>query len=58
MFKLLCLEDLTNEMKIGFDEENVNNLIEKLEKLEFNIRKSNKEYLTNLEFKIPSQKCN
>ena len=44
------LEDLTNEMKIGFDEENVNNLIEKLkEKPEFNIRKSNKEYLTNLE---------
>ena len=42
------LKDLTDEMKDGFDEENVSNLIEKLkEKPEFNIRKANKEYLTN-----------
>jgi cytochrome c oxidase subunit 3 len=42
------LNDLTDEMKDGFDEENVSNLIEKLkEKPEFNIRKANKEYLTN-----------
>ena len=44
------LKDLTDEMKDGFNEENVNNLIEKLkEKPEFNIRKANKEYLTNLQ---------
>ena len=42
------LKDLTDDMKNGFDEENVSNLIEKLkEKPEFNIRKANKEYLTN-----------
>ena len=44
------LKDLTDEMKDGFNEENINSLIEKLkEKPEFNIRKANKEYLTNLE---------
>tara|TARA_B100000214_G_scaffold142884_1_gene102239 strand:- start:3843 stop:4796 length:954 start_codon:yes stop_codon:yes gene_type:complete len=48
--KYYGLKDLTPEMKNGFDEQNTKDLIEKLKsKPEFNIRKANKEYLTNEE---------
>ena len=48
--KYYGLKDLTPEMKNGFDEKNIKDLIEKLKsKPEFNIRKANKEYLTNEE---------
>ena len=48
--ELRVTEILTDDMKNGFDEENISNLIQKLkEKPEFNIRKSNKEYLTNVQ---------
>ena len=46
--KYFGLNDLNSEMKEGFDQENLNTLIEQLKvKPEFNIRKANKEYLTN-----------
>ena len=46
--KYFGLNDLNSEMKEGFDQENLNTLIEHLKvKPEFNIRKANKEYLTN-----------
>ncbi len=46
----LGLEDLTAEMKKGFDEQNINNLIEQLKaKTEFNIRKADHTYLSNQE---------
>ena len=48
--KYFGLEDLTQEMKKGFDEKNINNLIEKLKaKPEFNIRKADKTILSNEE---------
>ncbi len=48
--KYFGLEDLTSDMQEGFDQENINNLIEKLKaKSGFNIRKANKQYLTNEE---------
>tara|TARA_B100001142_G_scaffold205861_1_gene204156 strand:- start:1125 stop:2078 length:954 start_codon:yes stop_codon:yes gene_type:complete len=48
--KYFGLSDLTSEMKEGFDEQNISNLIERLkENPEFNIRKANREYLTNKE---------
>jgi cytochrome c oxidase subunit 3 len=49
-FKYFALEDLTAEMKEGFDVQNIKSLIEKLEaKPEFNIRKANRIYLSNEE---------
>jgi len=46
--KYFGLSDLTEEMKEGFDQENINNLIEQLiAKPNFNIRTANKEYLNN-----------
>ena len=46
--KYFGLNDLNPEMKEGFDQENLNTLIDQLKvKPEFNIRKANKEYLTN-----------
>jgi len=46
--KYFGLADLTQEMKEGFDQENINNLIKQLEaKPEFNIRTADKKYLTN-----------
>jgi cytochrome c oxidase subunit 3 len=48
--KYFGLSELTSEMKEGFDEQNISNLIEQLKaKPEFNIRKANREYLTNEE---------
>ncbi len=50
ILKYSGLKDLTTEMKEGFDAENLKLLIEKLKaKPEFNIRKANKEFLTNKE---------
>jgi len=50
ILKYSGLEDLTPEMKEGFDIQNLEILIEKLKtKPEFNIRKANKKYLTNEE---------
>ena len=49
-FQYFALEDLTAEMKEGFDVQNIKSLIEKLEaKPEFNIRKANRIYLSNEE---------
>jgi len=49
-FQYFALEDLTAEMKEGFDVQNIKSLIEKLEaKPEFNIRKANRTYLSNEE---------
>ena len=46
--KYFGLDDLTTEMKEGFDQDNINNLIDQLKaKPEFNIRKANKQYLSN-----------
>ena len=46
--KYFGLSDLTEEMKEGFDQENINNLIDQLiAKPNFNIRTANKEYLNN-----------
>ena len=48
ILKYSGLKDLTVEMKEGFDAQNLEILIEKLkEKPQFNIRKANKQYLTN-----------
>ena len=48
--KYFGLEDLTDEMKSTFDEQNINSLIEKLEeKPEYNIRTADRTYLTNEE---------
>ncbi|MAB94588.1 MAG: cytochrome oxidase subunit III [Flavobacteriales bacterium] len=48
--KYFALEDLTSEMKEGFDVQNIKSLIEKLEeKPAFNIRKANRTYLSNEE---------
>ena len=48
--KYFGLDDLTDEMKSTFDEQNINSLIEKLEeKPEYNIRKADKTVLTNEE---------
>tara|TARA_B100001564_G_scaffold333979_1_gene322062 strand:- start:772 stop:1725 length:954 start_codon:yes stop_codon:yes gene_type:complete len=48
--KYFGLEDLTDEMKSTFDEQNINSLIEKLEeKPEYNIRTADRIYLTNEE---------
>tara|TARA_B100000902_G_C27289773_1_gene906457 strand:+ start:445 stop:1395 length:951 start_codon:yes stop_codon:yes gene_type:complete len=50
ILKYSGLKDLTPEMKEGFDEQNLKVLLEKLkENPEFNIRKANKEFLTNEE---------
>jgi len=48
ILKYSGLKDLTAEMKEGFDVQNLDILIEKLKaKPKFNIRKANKQYLTN-----------
>jgi cytochrome c oxidase subunit 3 len=48
--KYFALEELTSEMRQGFDEQNIKSLIENLEaKPEFNIRKANRTYLSNEE---------
>tara|TARA_B100000401_G_C52773232_1_gene704331 strand:- start:487 stop:1440 length:954 start_codon:yes stop_codon:yes gene_type:complete len=48
ILKYSGLKDLTQEMKDGLDAQNLDRLINKLkEKPEFNIRKANKQYLTN-----------
>ncbi|MAU36678.1 MAG: cytochrome oxidase subunit III [Flavobacteriales bacterium] len=50
ILKYSGLKDLTPEMKAGFDAQNLEILIEQLKlKPEFNIRKANKKFLTNLE---------
>ena len=50
VLKYSGLNDLTSEMKEGFDAQNLNVLINQLkEKPEFNIRKANRQYLTNAE---------
>tara|TARA_B100000945_G_C20381985_1_gene597751 strand:+ start:542 stop:1489 length:948 start_codon:yes stop_codon:yes gene_type:complete len=48
--KYFGIEDLTSEMKAGFDEQNVNDLIQQLKaKPEFNIRKADRTCLSNEE---------
>jgi cytochrome c oxidase subunit 3 len=48
ILKYSGLKDLTPDMKVGFDSQNLDILIQKLkEKPGFNIRKANKQYLTN-----------
>ena len=48
ILKYSGLKDLTPDMKEGFDSQNLDILIQKLkEKPAFNIRKANKQYLTN-----------
>ena len=50
ILKYSGLKDLTAEMKEGFDEHNLEMLIEQLkQRPEFNIRKANKQFLTNEE---------
>ena len=46
--KYFGLDELTKEMKVTFDEQNINSVIEKLKsKPEFNIRKADRTYLSN-----------
>jgi cytochrome c oxidase subunit 3 len=48
--KYFALDDLTKDMKEGFDEQNIKNVIEQLKlKSEFNIRKADRTYLSNEE---------
>ena len=48
--KYFALDDLTQDMKEGFDEQNIKNVLEQLKiKSEFNIRKADRTYLSNEE---------